>query len=124
MQSFLENLELILTGIGMVIIVAAFGIFRDIAPWKAAAVCATAVGLLHGIIFYAVRSAQRKVRHKAVRSIRYKLQDVVSEHVQALVLTTTEDEEQVAASAAYALEDIERSLAIIEAETLMAGRIR
>jgi hypothetical protein len=121
MEKFLEYIELILTGVGVVIIMTVFAIFRHISPWKAAAICAIAVGIVHGVIFYTVRSAQRKVRHKAVRAIRYKLQDVVVEKMNALLLAADLKEDELT-SANYAIQDIQRDLAIIEAESLLAGR--
>jgi len=46
----LEYLEL--TAIGVLVVIVVFALFRNIAPWKAAAISALAVGVLHGIIFF------------------------------------------------------------------------
>ena len=53
MRKALEFLELILTGVGLLVVAAVFAIFRNVEPWKAAAISALAVGVLHGCIFFA-----------------------------------------------------------------------
>lgn len=123
MQRFLENLELILTAVGVVVILCIFAIFRNMSPWRAAALCALAIGVVHGIIFYAVRSQQRKARNSAIRAIRYKLNDVIAEKFQLAMLAAEFPNEGWSYSANQALQEIESSLALIEAETLMDPNI-
>jgi predicted membrane channel-forming protein YqfA (hemolysin III family) len=77
MKSLLRNLELILTAAGVLVVFVIFALFRDAGPWKPAAICAVAVGVIHGIIFYIVRSKQRKARNSEVFSIRDMLDDVL-----------------------------------------------
>ncbi len=55
MKKTLEYLELILTAAGVLVVIVAFALFRNVAPWKAAAISALAVGVLHGTIFFIVR---------------------------------------------------------------------
>ena len=61
MKKVLEYLELILTAVGVVVVAVVFALFRNVAAWKAAAISAVGVGVLHGIIFFIVRSAQRRL---------------------------------------------------------------
>ncbi len=122
MRRFLENLELILTGAGVAVVAIFFALFRDIAPWKAAALSALAVGVLHGIIFFAVRSAQRQARNKAVTAIRHTLDDLVRNKLQVVLFTTEIKDEDWRPAAQRAVQEIQLSLNRIEAEALTATR--
>ncbi len=89
-KSFLINyLELILTGVGLVIISFVLLLFADqgTMPWQAATLIATAVGVLHGIIFWLVRRRQRLVRLAAIAEIRDMLEDIVNNKVQIITLS-------------------------------------
>lgn len=118
MRRFLENLELILTGAGVAVVAIFFALFRDIAPWKAAALSALAVGVLHGIIFFAVRSAQRQARNKAVTAIRHTLDDLVRNKLQVVLFATAIKDEDWRPAAQRAVQEIQLSLNRIEAEAL------
>jgi hypothetical protein len=78
MKLLFRYLELILTAVGVLVVAVVFAIFREGSPWKPAAVCAVAVGVIHGILFYIVRAKQRKARQSQVFSIREMLDDMVS----------------------------------------------
>jgi hypothetical protein len=78
MKNILRYLELILTVVGVLVVALVFALFRHTAPWKPAAICAVAVGVLHGIVFYVVRSKQRSARSQEVFSIRDMLDDMVN----------------------------------------------
>ncbi len=122
MRRFLENLELILTGAGVAVVAIFFALFRDIAPWKAAALSALAVGVLHGIIFFAVRSAQRQARNKAVTAIRHTLDDLVRNKLQVVLFATAIKDEDWRPAAQRAVQEIQLSLNRIEAEALTATK--
>jgi len=123
MQKLLEYLELILTGAGILVVLIFFAIFRNISPWKAAAISALAVGTLHGIIFFAVRSAQRSARNNSIRSIRHTLDDLVRNKLQVVLFATEITDEDWRPAAQRAVQEIQNSLARIEAESLTATRI-
>jgi hypothetical protein len=116
MTLLLRYLELILTAAGVVVVFVVFAIFRDGGPWKAAAVCAVAVGVLHGIIFYIVRAQQRKARSSEVFSIRGMLDDMVSRLDVVLYPTKEGDDWRVRAQ--HAVWEIQARLNFIEAEGL------
>ena len=77
---FLNNIELILTAVGIGVIllsgfVASRSAFKDSVPLTrtvemATAVSATLVGVVHGILFWLLRRRQRWVRQEAIRQIR------------------------------------------------------
>lgn len=123
MQKFLEHLELILTGAGVAVVLAFFTFFRNIAPWKAAALSALAVGVLHGIIFFAVRSVQRQARKKAITAIRHTLDDLVRNKLQVVLFATEIKDEDWRPAAQRAVQEIEISLNRIEAEALTATKV-
>lgn len=122
MQRFLENLEIILTSAGVAVVAIFFTLFRNVAPWKAAALSALAVGVLHGCIFFAVRSAQRHARKKAINAIRHTLDDLVRNKLQVVLFATEIKDEDWRPAAQRAVQEIQISLNRIEAEALTANR--
>lgn len=120
MQKLLEYLELILTGVGVVVVVACFAVFRNVAPWKAAALSGIAVAVVHGFIFFAVRSTQRRARYKAVQNIRHTLDDLVRNKLQVVLFATEIKDQDWRPAAQRAVEEIQISLRRIEAESLTA----
>jgi len=117
MKPFLRYLELILTLVGVVVIVLIFAIFRNTTPWKAAAICAVVVGVVHGLIFYLVRSRQRKTRSQEVFSIRGMLDDMVNNRLN-VVLYPTEENDDWRTRTQHAIWEIQTRLNFIEAENL------
>jgi hypothetical protein len=120
MRKSLEYLELILTAAGVLVVLVFFSIFRDIVAWKAAALSALAVGVLHGIIFFAVRSAQRRARTIAIRNIRAKLDDLVRNKLQVVLFATEIQDQDWRPAAQRAVQEIVNNLNQIEAESLTA----
>ena len=120
MQRVLEYLELILTAAGVAVVVVFFYFFRNIAPWKAAALSALAVGVLHGIIFFIVRSAQRRVRQHAVATIRRTFDDLVRNKLQVVLFATEIQDQDWRPAAQRAVQEIQNNLSRIEAEALTA----
>jgi hypothetical protein len=114
----LKYLELVLTAAGVLVVASVFAIFRHMAPWKAAALCALGVGVLHGAIFFAVRSAQRTARLKALHSIRRTLDDLVRNKLQVVLFASEIQDEDWRPAAQQAVQDIRVRLDFIEAEVL------
>jgi len=123
MGKLLAYLELILTVAGVLVVVAFFAVFRTMDPWKAAALSAVAVGVLHGAIFFAVRHAQRRARVMAIRSIRYKLDDLIRNKLQVVLLASAFEGEDWRLVAQRAVLEIEGSLDRIEAESFTAAEL-
>ena len=122
MRNWLEYLELILTAAGVLVVLIFFSIFRDIAAWKAAAISALAVGVLHGVIFFAVRSAQRRARTIAIRNIRARLDDLVRNKLQVVLFATEIQDQDWRPAAQSAVQEIVNNLNQIESESLTAIR--
>jgi predicted membrane channel-forming protein YqfA (hemolysin III family) len=119
MKTFLRYLELTLTAFGVVIVIIVYALFRHMDPWKAAAMCAVVVGVLHGLIFFAVRSAQREARKKEVWSIRGMLDDMMKNRLD-VVLYPGEEGEDWRMTAQRAVWEIQTRLNFIESEGLKA----
>lgn len=88
MRRFLENIELWLSGAGLLVVWAAAVL---VAPgnadvWQVAAVTALAVSVLHGFIFWAVRRRQRRLRNEAIHEIREMLADTVKNQLAVIGL--------------------------------------
>ncbi len=121
MKKVLEYLELILTAAGVLVVIVVFAVFRNVAPWKAAAISALAVGVLHGIIFFVARSAQRKARRSAVSAIRHTFDDLVRNKLQVVLFATEIQDQDWRPAAQRAVQEIQNSLNRIEAESLTAN---
>jgi ElaB/YqjD/DUF883 family membrane-anchored ribosome-binding protein len=93
MKRILPHIELTLTAAGVVMVVVVFYLCRHINPWKAAAICAVLVGVVHGLIFYSVRSAQREARKKNVFSIRGMLNNMVKNELDVVLYSDGHTEE-------------------------------
>ena len=118
MLKALEYLELVLTGVGVAVVVVFFFVFRNIDAWKAAALSAVAVAVLHGIIFAVVRSTQRRVRRIALQRIRHTFDDLVRNKLQVVLFATEIQDQDWRPAAQRAVQEIQNSLARIEAESL------
>ena len=118
MQKFLEKLELNLTAAGLIVTVVVFALFRGDSAWKAAAICAVVVGIIHGLIFYVLRSKQRKIRRLHLESISKRVHRLVTERLEVLLLSPDVNDKHWCDAARYTLHDMDREFAAIEAETL------
>ena len=116
MQRLLRSLELVLTVVGVVVVVAVFALFKNIAPWKAAAICAVAVSVIHGAIFYTVRSLQRRARKQSVFSIRTMLDDMMDNKIGVALYPADGEAEDWRYKAQRAVWEIQARLNYIEAE--------
>ncbi|HEY1111350.1 MAG TPA: hypothetical protein VGE76_22030 [Opitutaceae bacterium] len=87
MQSFLRNLELWLTAAGLVVVAAAaaWSAAVHIEPWRTAAIAATAVGVIHGVLFWVVRTRQRKMRARTIAEVQFMLSDIVNNQLGVIV---------------------------------------
>lgn len=88
MNVFLRYIELILSAAGLLVIVAVPTLLPNLAgtPWKTAAITAVTVGVLHGLIFFAVRSRQRRIRHDTIREIAAMLSEVVNNQLSIMTM--------------------------------------
>jgi hypothetical protein len=88
MTWFLRYLELHLTGAGLIVIFAAAAVANrfNVDLWQVTGCTATAVGAIHGMIFWFVRRRQRQVRQVAIDDVRSMLKDVVKTQLAVLQL--------------------------------------
>ena len=87
MRWFLAYLELWLSAAGVAVILllpSLAGVSRE-SYWEVTAWTATAVGVLHGLIFWSVRRRQRHVRERTLAHVRAMLRDDVHRQVAALL---------------------------------------
>jgi len=85
----LRHLELVLSAIGVLVIFAVPMVFfrQPSLRWEAAAVTAAAVGVIHGIIFYAVRRRQRLIRRDTIREMQLVVDDIVRNQLTVIGLS-------------------------------------
>jgi predicted membrane channel-forming protein YqfA (hemolysin III family) len=123
MQAFFRYIELVLTVAGLLVVGAVFAIFHNLSPWKAAAICALAVSVIHGVIFYVVRSMQRKTRKQEVFSIRTMLDDLVDNKLSVQLFPPDGEPEDWTYKAQRAVWEIQARLNYIEAEKIQRQKM-
>ncbi|MFS8887352.1 hypothetical protein NW823_03175 [Synechococcus sp. R55.1] len=86
---FLNNIELILTAVGIgVILLSGFVASRSAFSLETAtAVSAILVGVIHGILFWLLRRRQRQVRREAIGQIREMLEDLGKNRLQTIKMS-------------------------------------
>jgi hypothetical protein len=86
-RGFLNHIELWLSAAGVAVILLVPGLLdlEGTNPWRATALTATAVGVLHGMIFWAVRRRQRAVRERTLLEARAMLSESIQKQVAALL---------------------------------------
>jgi dipeptide/tripeptide permease len=122
----LRYLELILSAAGIVVIFVVFLLFfhAQTTRW-AAAIAASAVGVIHGLIFYFVRR-QRQVRQTTINEMRLVVEDIVRNQMTVVSLSAALDPEastllkqrEWAQSSIEAAHEIGRRLNDIDSERL------
>lgn len=95
-STFVKHIELWLSGVGLLVI---FGVSMiagstNLAFWRLIAIIAVAIGILHGLIFWAVRRRQRQVRRQSIREIQQMLSDVLKNKLAAINMYLPEEESQ------------------------------
>lgn len=85
---FLNNIELVLSAVGLAVIVLVPLLLQPTVDnlWAVAAMTAAVVGVLHGIIFWLIRRRQRQIRAAAIAEIREMLHDVVKNQLAIISL--------------------------------------
>lgn len=91
---FVNHIELWLSAAGLFVILAVPAIFGGADVWQVAAFTAAGVGVLHGLIFYAVRRRQRKRRMETILEIREMLSDVVKNQLAVIRASLPSDEDR------------------------------
>ncbi|MCJ2544235.1 hypothetical protein [Thermostichus vulcanus] len=82
--SLLNNIELILTGVGLLVILLSGLVANRAEFWKITALVAILVGVLHGLIFWVIRRRQRLVRAEAIAQVRDMLEDLMKNKLQSV----------------------------------------
>lgn len=114
MKFFLKYLEILFTLAGLVVIFLAVLIFTPTgaSPWQVAAIAATLVGIVHGLLFWLVRRRQREVRRAVIADVQAMLKDVISNQL-TLILAMSNLREARAEEALRAGDYISRSVTTI-----------
>lgn len=86
MSFLLRYLEIIFTlaGLAVIFLITALVQPTGTSSWEVAAVTATAVGVIHGLLFWVIRRRQREARHAAIKDMQAVLQDVVNNQLAVI----------------------------------------
>lgn len=116
MRFLLTYLEIIFTVAGLgVIAAAAFVASRlNANVWEIAAITATAVGVIHGVLFWLVRRAQRLTRRKALEETQLMLRDIVNNQLAIIRMSSDMQAMGTASETAKHLESLQNSIDVIK----------
>lgn len=85
-RTFVDNVELWLSGAGIAVILLAPRVAHASGDeaWRIGAIVAASVGVLHGFIFWVVRRRQRMIRAEVISELRGMLRDRVNNNLTVL----------------------------------------
>jgi hypothetical protein len=116
MRFVLKNLELILTLAGVVVIATAaaigFALHGQVATITATT--ATAVGIVHGLLFWLVRRHQRLAREAALADVQHMLRDIINNQLAVIRLSADLQATGTGSRTAFHVESLQRSIEIIK----------
>jgi hypothetical protein len=114
MKFILRYLEILFTLAGLAVIFLAVLLFAPsgASPWQVAAIAATLVGVIHGVLFWLVRRRQREVRRAVIADAQAMLRDVIDNQL-AVILAMSDLREAHAQERARAADYISRSVSAI-----------
>lgn len=88
MKTVLNNIEIILSVAGLIVIWSVPELItHQQDSWTPTAVVATSVGVLHGLIFWLIRRRQRKVRNEAIKDIQLMLKDQINSLLTVITIS-------------------------------------
>lgn len=106
----LRHLELVLTGAGLAVILVVPRYFPPTKQLMASAVTATLVGVVHGLIFWAVRRRQRQMREALVADLQGMLKDRINNKLQVVLIRAGEPTSDLGADDRARLDDISNAV--------------
>lgn len=88
MKLFVDNLELWFSAAGLVVIAGVPQLFSPFFPdlWQITAITAIAVGIIHGVLFWIVRSRQRTMRQRTLLQVNSMMKDLINNKLASAVL--------------------------------------
>lgn len=86
MRHFIRNLELYLSAIGIVVVIAATVILKGFGldPWFVGTVTAVLVAVIHGVIFWLGRRRQQAMRVETINEIQLMLKDLINNQLTVI----------------------------------------
>jgi hypothetical protein len=87
MRFFLRYLEILFTLAGLAVIFLAVLLFapRGASPWRVAAITATLVGIIHGVLFWLIRRRQREIRRIVITDVQAMLKDIIDNQLKLIL---------------------------------------
>ncbi len=114
MKFFLKYLEILFTLAGLAVIFLAVLLFSPggASPWRVAAIAATLVGVIHGVLFWLIRRRQRQLRRIVITDLQAMLKDMIDNQL-AVILAMSNLREAHAEETKRAGDYISRSVSTI-----------
>jgi len=126
MRIFLTYIELILTAVGLAIIVLLMAMLPETMQnkWFIVAWVALIVGSLHGVIFFAVRNRQRRVRLDALREASAMLRDMINNQLTVVRVYSASHDEKLRQLSDEAVMNVSRIINSLSEESLTSWKER
>jgi hypothetical protein len=87
MKFILNYLEILFTIAGLIVIFLAVLVFAPsgASPWHVAAIVATLIGVIHGVLFWLIRRRQREIRRSVIADVQSMLKDIIDNQLAVIV---------------------------------------
>ena len=120
MRFVLRYLELIFTAAGLAVIFGVTALVHPTgtSPWMMAAITATAVGIIHGVLFWFVRHRQREVRRDTLAEVERMLCDIVINQLAIIRLSVDLQDTTASQEPKLALQRVQHAIAVINSSLL------
>ena len=117
MKFLLRYLELIFTAAGIVVIFGVTALIHpaDTSSWAVAAITATLVSVVHGILFWVIRQRQRQTRRNALAETERMLRDIVINQLAVIRLSVDLQQSPAFKDSQRALNHVEEAIKVIDA---------
>lgn len=125
----LDHMELVLTGIGVVIIVTVPLLPFVPEGWMSIAVTAVGVGIVHGLLFWVVRRRQRRDRRETLKDVRTMLRERIGDQLHVLLRTAAQPTRKLdpkerarLSEIVHAVREVETALEVLSEESLLGWK--
>jgi ABC-type iron transport system FetAB permease component len=123
---FLRYVELILTGVGLLIIVLVMYLIPSTHTnkWFVVSWVAIIIGALHGVIFFVIRNRQRVVRTEAIYEVSLMLQDKINNHMMVIMNLSGSSDQSKRKLVDEAIHDVSHIVNTLSEESLTSWKNR
>lgn len=103
---FIRQIELYLTGVGLLVILVVPQLFAESSRMLVMAITAIGVGVVHGVLFWLVRRRQRLLRAEVLADVQRMLKDRINNKLQIVLMHAVGDDAELSGDDRAQLEEV------------------